>query len=353
MAERGGDRERRRRGHLSITHPHNCPISNPQSPISLRTASRTTEQPFQRIWVEQVETPRILRELGASLYHGLAFVAPLRAPCPTVVTVHDLSFMTRPGTHKLFNRLYLTLFTRWSCRRAARVIAVSQWTKRDVASLLGIDPERVDVIPHGVHPRFRRLPEDDVAAFKRAHAIPDRCVFFLGSLEPRKNLATLIDAFAALRTQDSGLGTHLIVGGAPGWKYEPIFERVEALGIQERVRFEGQIAHDDLPFWYNACAAFAYPSLYEGFGMPVLEAMACGAPVVTSDAASLPEVVGEAGLMVAPADAGGLAQALGRVLSDDALRADLSRRSVERAAAFTWRRTAELTMETYRRAVLL
>ncbi len=141
------------------------------------------------------------------------------------------------------------------------------------------------------------------------------------------------------------------MGGAPGWKYEPIFERVKALGIQDRVRFEGQIAQDDLPLWYNACAVFAYPSLYEGFGMPVLEAMACGAPVVASNVTSLPEVVGDAGLMVAPTDAAGLAQALKRVLSDDALRADLSRRARERAARFTWRRTAELTMETYRRAL--
>ncbi len=143
----------------------------------------------------------------------------------------------------------------------------------------------------------------------------------------------------------------MIVGGAPGWKYEPIYERVKALGIQDRVRFQGQIPHDDLPLWYNACTAFAYPSLYEGFGMPVLEAMACGAPVVTSNVTSLPEVVGDAGLMVAPTDAAGLAQALGRVLGDDALRADLCRRAHERAARFTWRRTAELTMETYRRAL--
>jgi glycosyltransferase involved in cell wall biosynthesis len=268
-----------------------------------------------------------------------------------VVTVHDLSFITRPGAHKFFNRLYLAVMTLWSCRRAARVIAVSEWTKRDVVNLLKVEPELVEVIPHGVHPRFRRLPDEDIVAFKRAKSIPDRCIFFLGSLEPRKNLVTLIEAFAALSTERPALSTQLIVGGAPGWKYEPIYERVKALGIQDQVRFEGQIAHDVLPLWYNACAAFAYPSLYEGFGMPVLEAMACGAPVVASTATSLPEVVGDAGLLVAPTDAAGLAQALGRVLDDEALRADLGRRARERAAQFTWRRTAEMTMETYRRAM--
>lgn len=330
--------------------------------VAVRPASRATEDPWRRIWVEQIETPGVLRRIDGALYHGLAFVAPLRAPCPTVITIHDLSFITRPETHKPLNRIYLSLFTRWSCRRAARVIAVSECTRRDVISRLSVQPARVDVIPHGVHSRFRPLPADEVAAFKRDKGISDQAIFFLGSLEPRKNLVTLIEAFGMVssqkpvvssqRTEDGGQRgeAQLIIGGAPGWKYEPIFARVKALGLEGRVRFVGQIAQDALPAWYNACAVFAYPSWYEGFGMPVLEAMACGAPVVTSNATSLPEVVGDAGIMVAPADARGLANALAGVLKEPARQQQMRAASLRRAAQFTWQATAARTIETYAQA---
>ena len=364
-------------------------LQSTHAQLTIRPASRSTEDPWRRIWVEQIETPGALRDIGGALYHGLAFVAPLRAPCPTVITVHDLSFITRPQTHKPLNRVYLSLFTRWSCRRAARVIAVSEWTRRDVISRLGVAPERIDVIPHGVHPRFKPLPADEVTAFKREHGISDQAIFFLGSLEPRKNLVTLIEAFGMVSSRKSVVSSQksvvssqmtddrqqrtvdrqgvelriagaegeaarteaqLIIGGAPGWKYEPIFARVKALGLESRVRFVGQIAQEALPAWYNACAVFAYPSLYEGFGLPALEAMACGAPVVTSNATSLPEVVGDAGLMVDPLDRRGLAEALAGVLSDPGRQQQMRVASLRRAAQFTWQATAARTIETYRRA---
>ncbi|MCL4507731.1 MAG: glycosyltransferase family 4 protein [Chloroflexi bacterium] len=327
------------RGELAFADAH--------SSIAIEQASRSTETPLSRIRVEQFETPRILRELRADLYHGMAFVAPLRAPCPTVITVHDLSFITRPHTHKLFNRTYLRLFTRWSCRRAARVIADSEWTKRDVVALLGVNPEHVDVIPLGVHTRYRPLPRAQVVAFQQTNRIGAHSVFFLGSLEPRKNLPVLVEAFARVLARIPN--ATLLVGGSPGWKYQAIFERIAALGLKDKVRFIGQIEQEQLPLWYNACAAFAYPSLYEGFGLPALEAMACGAPVVTSNATSLPEVVGDAGMMVAPDDIAGLAEALAQVLSDDGLRRELREKSLRRAAGFTWKRSAELTLACYER----
>ncbi|HEY3342298.1 MAG TPA: glycosyltransferase family 1 protein, partial [Anaerolineae bacterium] len=293
-------------------------FANPPSPISLQPASGSTENPLGRIRVEQLETPAVLRGLHTDLYHGLAFVAPLRAACPTVITVHDLSFITRPQTHKRFNRIYLALFTRQSCRRASRVIAVSEWTKRDVVNLLGVDAERVDAIPLGVHPRFHPLPAQVVSDFQQANHIGAQTIFFLGSLEPRKNLPALIEAFhEVLATTPQA---ELIVGGSLGWKYAPLFERVRALGLEGKVRFLGPVPAEDLPRWYNACSVFAYPSLYEGFGLPALEAMACGTPVVTSDVTSLPEVVGEAALTVSPTDTHALAQVLERVLSNDILR---------------------------------
>jgi glycosyltransferase involved in cell wall biosynthesis len=338
-------------------------VSHLQSPISVRFASRTTEEPFSRIYVEQVETPGLLRQMKADLYHGLGFVAPLRAPCPTVVSVMDLSFVTQPQTHKRFNRTYLSWLCRESCRRAARVIAISEWTKRDVVQHFGISPEQVDVTPLGVdHDHFKPTSPDELAAFKAQHGIGEHAIFYLGSLEPRKNLTRLIEAFAHM-VNDSMHGSNqrnpkskienrqLFIGGSLAWKYDEVLSRIEALGLADRVKLLGRVTDDDLPKWYSACAVMAYPSLYEGFGLPPLEAMACGAPVVTSNVTSLPEVVGDAGIMVEPTDAKALAKALSRVLCDDALRAEMRTKSLARAAQFTWARTAELTMESYRKVM--
>jgi glycosyltransferase involved in cell wall biosynthesis len=324
-------------------------IPNLKSQISFHAATRNTEQPLGRIRVEQLETPGVLRRLHSDLYHGLAFIAPLRAPCPTVITVHDLSFITRPQTHKRFNRIYLSLFTRLSCRRARYVITVSEWTKHDVVTLLGIDPARVEAIPLGVDPRFQPLPAPEVHAFRQANHIGAQTIFFLGSLEPRKNLPALIEAFhEVLATTPQA---ELIVGGGQGWKYGPLFERVRALGLESKVRFTGPIDAADLPRWYNACTAFAYPSLYEGFGLPALEAMACGTPVVTSNVTSLPEVVGDAAISVPPTDTHALAEGLSRVLADAALRSSLREQGLRRAGGFTWQRTAERTLEVYFRTL--
>ncbi|MCS6846747.1 MAG: glycosyltransferase family 1 protein [Anaerolineae bacterium] len=330
--------------------PKDLSISNFQ--FSILTASRSTEHPFSRILVEQTETPRVLGELKADLYHGLGFVAPLRTPCPTVVTVFDLSFITQPQAHRPLNRVYLSLFTRWSCRRAARVIAISEWTKRDVVQHFGVAPEKIVAIPLGVdHDHFKPQPPEAIAAFKAQHGIGDHAIFYLGSLEPRKNLPRLIEAFSVLDSQSSIINLQLFVGGSPAWKYDEVFARIRQPGLEDRVRLIGRVSDEDLPKWYSACAVMAYPSLYEGFGLPPLEAMACGAPVVASNVTSLPEVVGDAGITVDPTDVRALAAALHRVLGDDALRAELRAKSLARAAQFTWQRTAERTVEVYRKVV--
>ncbi len=319
--------------------------------LEIQEVSRTTENPFSRIAVEQVETPRMLRKANAGLYHGLGFVAPLRSPCPTVVSVMDLSFITQPQAHKRFNRLYLSWLTRISCQRARRVIAISEWTKRDIAQRFGVPAERIDVTPLGVnHDHFKPALPDATASFKQQQNIGEKAIFYLGSVEPRKNLARLVEAFAMLHTQQPALNAQMFIGGNLAWKYDEVLASIAQRGLSERVKLIGRVSDDDLPKWYSACTVMAYPSLYEGFGLPPLEAMACGAPVVTSNATSLPEVVGDAGLMVTPTDAPALADALHRVLCDAGLRTDLRRKSLQRASQFTWQRTAELTMECYRRS---
>ena len=294
------------------------------------------------------------------LLHGLAFVSPLLCPCPTIITVHDLSFALFPEFFRGPNGTYLRLFTRIACRHATRVITVSENTRTDVMRLYGVPGERVAAIPHGVGPAFYPRPTAQVAEFRRARGLPDHFILFVGTLEPRKNLVKLIEAFSNLRSQisaQSGLSQtstrnlKLILIGGKGWYYDQIFATIERLNLKDCVILTGYVPNKDLPLWYNAADVFAFPSRYEGFGLPVLEAMACGTPSVTSTASSLPKVVGDAALTVPADDVDALSAALHRALTDTALREELSSKGMARAAAFTWEETARRTVAVYRQAL--
>lgn len=306
-----------------------------------------TSRAAVRVLWEQLVQPWALRWIGAHLVHGPAFVGPVFAPCPTVVTIHDLSFIRFPGLFRPANRLYLTVMTRLSARRARRLIAVSAHTAAETTRLLGVPPERIDVIHHGVDPAFRPLPADQVAAFRQRQGLPERFVFFVGTLEPRKNLARLVEAFAHIRDGR----VRLVLAGGKGWLYDELFATVETLGLSEEVIFPGYVMNDDLPLWYNAATALAYPSLYEGFGMQVLEAQACGTPVLTSNVSSLPEAAGDAALMVHPRDVQALAAGLNRLLADESLRHQLRAAGLAHARQFTWSRTARETARVYCQAL--
>jgi len=319
----------------------------PESDLRLLRSRWRTGRPHARILWEQLVQPGALRRIEADLVHGPVFVGPLLAPCPVVVTIHDLSFIRFPHLFRTANRLYLTVMTRLSARRARRLIAVSEHAATEAVTLLGVPRERIDVVYHGVDPEFRPLPADDVAAFRRRRQLPERFLLFVGTLEPRKNLERLIEAFSRVDADD----TKLVLVGGKGWLYEDLFEEVEALGLQEAVSFAGYVRSEELPFWYNAATALAYPSLYEGFGMPVTEAQACGTPVLTSNTSSLPEAAGDAALLVDPDDVEAIAGGLSRILRDDALREGLAARGLTHARAFDWSRTARRTTEVYRRAL--
>jgi glycosyltransferase involved in cell wall biosynthesis len=243
--------------------------------------------------------------------------------------------------------------TALSVRRARQVIAISQNTRRDVVARLHVPAERVQTVYCGVDARFRPLPAVEVEAFRLRKGLPKRFILFLGTIEPRKNVSALIGAFARLITvaPSDMSDLHLVVAGAKGWFFDKVFAQVESLGLQDRVHFAGYVPEDEKALWYSASTCFCYPSLYEGFGLPPLEAMACGVPVITSAVSSLPEVVGDAGLTVPPDDVAALSAALRQLVVDSSLRAELAYRGRKRAGRFTWTETAKQTVDVYRLAL--
>lgn len=311
-------------------------------PVSRSRVS--TRSPWRRILWEQTVLPFVVQRLGASLLHGPAFAGPLVCACPQVITVHDLSFLRHPEFFRRGNQLYLGMITGLACRHAAAVIAVSDFTAREVVALLGVPSERVVTIHPGVAPRFHPIPEADVARFRAKKGLPDRYILYLGTLEPRKNLLRLVRAFSHIC--DPGL--HLILAGAQGWSCEGIFAEVERLGLKERVHFPGFVPAGEQAFWYSAARVFAYVSTYEGFGMPVVEALACGVPTVTASTTSLPEAGGQSVIAVPPDDEAAIADALDRVVSDNSLWREMRDRGIVHAAGFTWEQTAVRTAAVYR-----
>lgn len=313
--------------------------------IAIRRSGMDTSAPIRRILWEQFAQPFQLDDID--LYHALAFVAPVLLRKPYVVTVYDLSFVHYPQVLSTARRLYLRLFTGLTCRRARRVIAISQSTARDVAQTLRIPADKIDVAAPGYEPQmFRPLPAEAVADFRRKKGLPDRFWLFVGTLEPRKNLVTLLQAYAALSPHQR---LPLIIGGGKGWDYDAIFETVERYRLD--VQFPGFIASEELPFWYNCAEVFIYPSIFEGFGLPVLEAMACGTPVIVSDASSLPEVAGTSGMCVPPQDVEAWSEALRRAASDDDWRSTAREQGFVEAARYTWTETATRTVESYQHAL--
>ena len=315
--------------------------------VEVRPARFSTVSPLRRIAWEQFVQPW---ELGAfDLVHALAFVSPLVLRRPSVVTVYDLSFVHYPQVLSPARRWYLRLFTGLSCRRARRVIAISHSTARDVHETLGIPAERIDVAACGYDAEaYRPLPRAEVDAFRQAKNLPERFWLFVGTLEPRKNLVTLLDAYARLPRAER---LPLILGGGHGWLYDDIFERIRRHGLGDEVHLPGFIPAEELPLWYNSASTFVFPSVFEGFGLPVLEAMACGTPVIVSDASSLPEVAGSAGMCLPPHDIDAWAGGLRRAVHDDAWREQAAARGIEEARRYTWTETARQTVASYRRAV--
>lgn len=314
--------------------------------VALRIGRLPTTKPAVRIWWEQAVAPAMLLRDRPDVLLCPLNVIPLAAACPTVITIHDLAFL-RFRLHRPAKRLYLATLTRMSARRARHIIAVSQFTRREVLELLRVPPERVTAIPNGRDERYRPQTDDDIERFRVARGLPPRFLLSVATLEPRKNITSLIEAYSRVRQR---LDMPLLVAGGKGWLYDKIFLRVRRLGLEEHVRFLGFVPRDDLPLLYAAATASVYPSLYEGFGFPPLEALATGTPTLVSDAGALREVVGNAALVAPAKDIQALATQLVRVTGDNGLRAELRARGLERARQFSWEQAASQTIEVLRAA---
>lgn len=316
--------------------------------LPIRQSRLPTHQPVVRIAWEQFVLPFALRHERIDLLHALAFAGPLAISLPWVVTIYDLSFMRYPQSFNAANRIYLTWAVRNSLRRAQRVIAISESTKRDLVALFGAPAQRIAVVYGGIDPAFTPSRDPaDLAAFRARRGLPEQFVLHVGTIEPRKNIARLIRAFARAR-RAARLPHRLVLVGARGWKYAQVDQVIEQEQMQDLVLFAGYVPQEELPLWHRAADLFVYPSLYEGFGLPPLDAMASGTPVVVSNASSLPEVVGDAGLQVPPEDEAALADALARALTDHALREQMIARGLAQAAKFSWARAARETAAVYR-----
>jgi len=318
------------------------------SGIQAQPSAFSTTNPILRILWEQLAAPFALARAKPDLLHGMGFSLPLAWRGPSVVTIYDMSFVRYPERLGRSRRLYLRLAIRISARRAQRIIAISESGKAEIAALLGVPLSQIDVALPGVGEQFQPATTKQVGEFRRRMGLPDRFILYVGTLEPRKNLDTLLRAYAQLPRKQ---GIKLVLVGAQGWQTAPMLQLIERLNLRDDVLLPGFVPNNELPLWHASAEVFAYPSVYEGFGLPLLEAMACGTPVIASNITSLPEAVGDAGLLVSPLDTAAWSAALSSLLEDHDRRATLTARGLARARGFSWENTARQTVASYYHAL--
>ncbi len=323
----------------------NYQFSSPRYQLEIwgsRSKSKTV-----RLLYEYAFLPCAVRKSKVDLFHGPSNLLPLRKVAPYVLTIHDMSYFVDPKRYTRTKVMYWHAVTYRSARLADFIITVSAYSKQDILKYLDYPSDRIRVIPNAAHRRFRPI-RDRVALeeFRNRYRVTHPYILSVGTLEPGKNLVRVVRAFARLRREGAG-DYHLLLVGDIGWLYHEIFAEVRRLGLKEQVRALGHIPDDDLPLAYNCAELLVFPSLNEGFGLPVLEAMACGVPVVTSNCSALPEVAGDAACLVDPYDEAAIARGMESVLGDVSKREDLVQRGLKRSTVFSWKRTARETLEVY------
>jgi glycosyltransferase involved in cell wall biosynthesis len=323
-----------------------------QLPTDLQKLPHHTVKLGNKPWRMAVLLSQLLRwpmdqTFGATdIFHATNHLLAHFGRARTVFTLHDLIFLRYPEYHLPYNRWYLTLAMPRYLRAADVIVTPSEWTKRDALTYYGLPESKIKVIYEAAAPGFQ--PISDVTALQRVHQkyhLPQKFMLHVATIEPRKNLNRLLDAFSALLPDWPDL--KLVLVGKKGWLYESFFQKLPALGLQEQVIFPGYVDEVDLPAFYQLAELFVFPSLYEGFGLGPLEAMACGAAVICSNSSSLPEVVGQAGLLVDPTDTAALTEALRHVLGNPELRRDLQQRGLRQAQKFSWQKASTALEAVY------
>jgi glycosyltransferase involved in cell wall biosynthesis len=330
---------------LSARHPQitYVPVPWPES------------RPASRVAWEQLILPSVLRQRHIDVLHSPANVLPELLPrhCAGVVTLHDVAFLRFPHVLTRAKRLYHRTFTIRSLRRAIMIITVSESTKQDAMELVGIPADRLRTVYACIDERFSSVIEEkEKDALRQKRGLTQGFLLYLGTLEPRKNLLTLIEAYAQLR-KEHAIQEKLVIAGGRGWLYGSILAKVQEVGLESEVIFPGFVADEEQPVWYHAASAFVYPSLYEGFGLPVAEALACGTPVVTSNISSLPEAGASIALSVDPRNVDALAQALYKALTDQTIRQRCRALASSVAQRFSAQAMVERTVRVYEQAYAL
>lgn len=324
-------------------------LPDPPGPNLAWKPTRISSEWLARIWHRaRMPLPIECWTGPVDLLHAPDFtLPPTRKGTRTILTVHDLSFIRTPETATPDLRAYLNRVVPRSVSRADLVLADSEATRQDVIAFFRTPAEKIDVLYSGVGAHFQPARDGDtLRAVQERYGVGDApYILSLGTVQPRKNYGRLVEAVRRLNQPD----LKLVIAGGKGWLDDPLYEQIAALGFGERVVFPGHVPDEDLPALYSAAQVFAFPSLYEGFGLPPLEAMACGVPVVTSNVSSLPEVVGDAALLVDPYDVDALARALEQALADEGLRRTLIQRGYLRARFFTWEKAARQLHKHYAR----
>ena len=293
-----------------------------------------------------------LRKDRVDVLH-VQYTAPPRPPCALVVTIHDLSFEHLPETFKRRSRAQLRLTVRHTAKRAARILTLSEYSRRDIIDTYGVDPQRVSVTAPAAPSHFAPVTDEtELRRIRRTYGIQRDYILALGSIQPRKNLVRLINAYVTFRRAKPDSQTpQLVLAGKRGWLEQETLRAANESNARQDILFIGYVPDEDLPALYSGAKCFVYPSYFEGFGLPVLEAMQCGTPVVAGNRTSLPEVSGDAAVLCDPFDELAIANALTRVAKNPDYRAELRLKGLERAKTFSWRTTARLTLQSYEQAV--
>lgn len=298
------------------------------------------------VWMHGILPWQVSRS-KVDLLHMPANVMPLFSSCPTVVTILDTTVLQSSQNFPFWQRNYSRVFIPWTARHASMILTISEHSKQDIVRHLGVVSDKVAVTYLAAVPAFQVISSTVVSEVKLRYNLKLPFALAVGTLEPRKNLVRLLQAFSLLRQNVSSL--QLVHAGPRGWLFDDVMQEVERLGLQDSVHFLGRVPLDDLVGLYNAASVFVYPSLYEGFGLPVLEAMSCGCPVITSDISSLPEVTGDAAVLIDPYNVQQLAEAIQRVVEDKNLFVTMRQRGLDRAKLFSWERCAQETLAVYHR----